>query len=165
MGLFEQKLKYKLVFLRKEYSTMNVVKIVKLIEPKILYRIREKTFNISYEFPCYSHLLEKIYFIDYESGSQLMFSAIDRQLNPEQLDLIVSNKIVKEIASGVLDDMKGKIAMVVLGALLGGMLAAIVIMGIYQKKIDDLYAQQENYVPFGVLSSMKIILKSLVLRK
>lgn len=154
MGLFEKRIKYKIVFLRQEYSTMFLVFTKKLKIPQKLIRVGKKTFQINYEIPFYSNLLEKFYFVDYESGSQLKFEAIERKLNPDDLDLIVSNKIVKEIASGVLDDMKQKFLMILLGALLGGMLSAIILMGFYQSKIDEIYASQSNPFTFEVVKGI-----------
>ena len=158
MGLFERKLKYKIIFVRKEYSTMFVVKLMSLKTPKPLVRIKEKTFSISYEIPAYSNILEKVYFIDFESGSQLKFDIIQRKLNPNELDLIVSNKIVKEIASGVLDDIKTKILYISIGAIIGGLLAAMIVMSVYQNKIDEMYNEMSTF-DIGIIKSVKTFWK------
>jgi len=153
MGLFEKKIKYKIVFLRKEYSTLNIVLVKTLKSPISVIKLNEKkTFMVSYEVPTYVSKMNRLYFIDYESGNQLKFDVIQRELTPEQLDVIVSNKIIEQIAKGVLNNKKQVLMYVLLGILLGGLIAAMIVMQVYQGKINTLYESCANVViPYGVM--------------
>lgn len=134
----KKKLKYKIVFLRQEYQTMNVVKIREVKALNAIIKEGTKAFVITYKFPTYNNGLDKFYFIDIETGKQLTFDAITRELNPEELDLIVGNKIIRELTSGVMDNKKEKIFFLAIGFIIGALLAAIIVMSLMQGKVDKI---------------------------
>jgi len=149
-----KKVKYKIVFLRKEYKTMNVVKILNVKALKKIIKIGNKSFKIDYSFPSYNSGLNKIYFIDFESGAQMVFKNFETELNPEALDVIVGNKIIKEITSGVLDNKKQLLFYLFMGFLVGALLAALIVMVAMQGKVDKILSETTilpiPYLPTGI---------------
>lgn len=134
------KTKYKIIVLNQEYNTMNVVRIIKTTKLPEKVRIDgNKTYLINNEFPSYSHKLEKIYFIDYKTGNQILFDTIKRVLNPNELDLILSTNIVKDLAIGVMDNKKEKIIWLIIGLIIGGLITAVLLMNYYQSQINEFY--------------------------
>jgi len=137
--MFEKK--YEIIFLRKEYSTMNIVgflKTNKLLNNTI--RFKNKTYQISIELPAFSRKITKVYIFDFDSGEQLKFDRIKTLLKPDELDLIVSNQIVKELAQSAVTDTKDKIINMILGAIIGGLLSALLMFFYMQSKIEEIYA-------------------------
>ncbi len=137
--MFEKK--YEIIFLRKEYSTMNIVGFLKT--NKLLNNIiqfKNKTYQISIELPAFSRKITKVYIFDFDSGEQLKFDRIKTLLKPDELDLIVSNQIVKELAQSAISDTKDKIINMILGAILGGLLSALLMFFYMQSKIEEIYA-------------------------
>lgn len=132
----KSKTKYKVVFLRKEYQTMNVVKILDVKKLSDTIKIGNRSFMMNWQNPSYNSGLTKIYFIDFVEGAQLVFHIVKSQLNPKELDLIVGNKIIKELTSGVLDNKATLIMYLIIGFIIGGLLASLIVMMVMQSKID-----------------------------
>lgn len=140
--------KYKLVFLRKEFDTFNVVKVKVCSKLENTYRMGKKRYIIDTAHPAYIKTNEKYYFMDIESGAQYHLLENQALMNPDELDMIVGNKIIRELTSGVMDNKKEKIVLIILGVLLGGFLATSIVLGIMNKKIQDIYTSfQDTNVP------------------
>jgi hypothetical protein len=156
-NVFERfaKTKFKVVFLRPEYKTMNIVAMKVLNQTTDFVKMGTKTYKINWEFPSYNNKLDKIYFVNYESGSQILFKDVECQLNPTELDMIVSNKVLKELASGIMDNKAEKMMFIIVGGVIGLLAGLFIMQVIMQQKIEDLYSQFGiidliNYKPLGV---------------
>jgi hypothetical protein len=147
-----EKIKYKIVFVRKEYNTINIIKVVKLANISNVYKFNNKTFTLNLSTPLFAEKLVKTYIIDFDSGSQLLFDEIKPQLNPEQLDMIISNRIIREITSGLMSDKTDKIIAFVFGLIIGGLVVAVLLMGYFQSKIEELLANSSNVVNLNPIS-------------
>lgn len=141
--LLNKKVKpYRIIFLRKEYQTMNVVKILNLSTISEIIKISKKAYKLDMSSPLYNNKMIKIFFLNYDSGSQLVFKEIKRELKPHELDMIIGNKLIKELTSGLIDNKKDKIMMIILGIILGALLSAVIVMMIFQNKIQKILQTQ-----------------------
>lgn len=152
--------KYKLVFLRKEFDTVNVVKVKVLKSLKKLEKDKKKRYVLDIEHPAYVNRNIKYYFIDYDSGSQFHLIENPSLMNPEELDMIVGNRIIKELTSGVMDNKKEKLLMVIVGAIIGGLLATSIVLSIMNKKISDIY-ENINAPPTTIIPAMASALRAI----
>lgn len=142
-----EKIKYKLIFVRLEFSNLTIMKIVKIKSIKKIYSIDNKTFNIDIEKPTLIDKLTRIYYLNYDSGSQLLFNEVKAILNPNELDEVVNNKLLHDLMNSTLD-MKDKIINLIIGAVLGAMISAFICLLYLNSKIEEIYAQ---FVTVGVL--------------
>ncbi|MGQ4876462.1 MAG: hypothetical protein ACP6IY_20555 [Promethearchaeia archaeon] len=139
---------YWLIFLRKEFDTLNVIKSIKLKKPNKTYKLGKKQYLIDIEHPTYCKLNKKYYFIDIEKGSHLHFMKTSQPMSPEELDIVVGNKIITELTRGVMDNKKEKIFWLIAGAVLGGLLATSILLAYFNGKIEDLMKEQaQNSIP------------------
>ena len=145
--MFEKK--YKIIFLRKEYSTMRICGVLHTNKLKNLLRYKGKTYHVNIEFPCFSSQKSQTYIFDFDSGNQLKFDMIEAILKPEELDLIVSNQIVKELTSSAISDKKDKIINIILGFILGALVSALLMFMYMQNKIQSIY-DTINFNPIGI---------------
>jgi hypothetical protein len=131
---------FTLVFVRHEEERYHVVTKKHLKTPKATVRVgKDKSFVVQYDAPTLVHGLERQYVIDWESGNQyLLGEGETNPLTPEELDVILGTKIVKEITSSVSKDVWAMIIPLLIGALVGFLAAWIIASTMYQAKIDEL---------------------------
>ena len=145
MGLFRRK--YKICFLRQHFEALFIAKVLETNEIKPIISLKDKEFVLDLSKPAYIGK-QKIYFFDIDSGKQLVFNGVLPLLKPSELDLIVGQKIIKELTAGVIDNKKEKILWVLLGVLIGGLIAVVICMGIYNDKIQTLIKEYTtNVIP------------------
>jgi hypothetical protein len=116
---------------------------------KKMIALSGKEFALSIENPLYINRMQKTYVLDYDSGSQLTFTEAKAYMTPEELDMIVGQKIIRELTSGVIDNKKEKLINMLLGFVMGALLAAIVAIVYYTNQIQQLiedYATQNNTI-------------------
>lgn len=135
--MFEKK--FRLIFLQKEYSTMRIIKIVQTNEIKKSIRVNNKTFHCNIQFPAYSSNSTRVYFFDFENGNQLKFDTIEAIVDPEVLDMMVSNQIVKELTQSAISDKKERLINIILGFIIGALVSALLMFFYMQAKIDSIY--------------------------
>lgn len=140
------KTKYKYIFLRKEYSTMNVATILVTKIAKTQIKLNEKTYIVNLNEPNYNFRNEKIYLIDIESGSQISFNVNNSLLKPDELDRIIGNKLLEDITRGLFANVKEKILWVVMGLIMGALIAFMIMMFVMQNKIDEIYASMNQTI-------------------
>jgi hypothetical protein len=141
---------FTIVFVRREENRFHVVKKKTLEEPKPTIRLgKEKSYVIQYDSPTLVHGLNRQYVLDYESGDQyLLGEATTNPLTPEELDIILGTKIVKEITSSVQKDPWQMIIPLLIGVLAGFLAAWLIASFTYQEKIDELTQLLfENSIP------------------
>ncbi|MFW9949619.1 MAG: hypothetical protein ACFFKA_05785 [Candidatus Thorarchaeota archaeon] len=149
------KVKYKLMLVRKEHNGINVIRYVNLKKIESLIRFENRTFQINVEKPTIIQDKFRIFVVDIDSNAQIYLIGNEPLLNPDELDMIVSNKIINEITRGALDTFKDKLINIAMGAIIGAMVAAVILMGYYNNKIDEIYQQ------FGMISNSTVIVGSL----
>lgn len=155
-----QKNTYKIILLRTFNNTIYVEKTLKYkFLPKIIKIANGKTFNVLVNNPAFIEGKEKVYLIDFDTGNTKSFSEIKVKMNPEDLDTIVSTKIIKELTSGIVDNKKEKIIWILVGFLIGVFLASTICLMIMNQKIEDLLI---NEIP-PIFSSMNSLGRRLCL--
>lgn len=132
-------IKYKIIFLRKEYSTLNVIAVLKLKSLTNVVRFRNKTYQIEIANPAFSQKNEKVYLFDFDTGTQMKFTESNALLNPSELDSIVSTHVIKELMATATIDFKEKVINMVLGAIIGALLAVVLMFFYMNNKIDEIY--------------------------
>jgi hypothetical protein len=155
--MFEKK--YKIIFIRKQFNAYFVARIIQTNDIKKTIALTGKQFGISIENPLYISKMQKVYCLDFDSGSQLTFNEAKAFMTPEELDLIVGQKIIKELTSGVIDNKKEKLAMILLGLIMGALIAALVLMMYYTDKIQNMledYAEEEPTIIVAIKRTYQI---------
>lgn len=145
--MFEKK--YKIIFIRKQFNAYFIFRIVQSNDIKKMLNLSGKEFALSVENPLYINRMQKVYVLDYDNGSQMTFTEAKAFMTPEELDLIVGQKIIKELTSGVIDNKKEKLMNMLLGFIMGALLAALVAIVYYTGQIQDMmedYATNQNTI-------------------
>lgn len=145
--MFEKK--YKILLIRKQFNAYFIVRTIQTNKIEKMIQIGNKQFAISIENPLYINKLQKVYILDYDNGSQLTLLEAKANMSPEELDLIVGQKIIKELTAGVIDNKKEKLINLILGFVMGALIAAIVAIVYYTGQIQQLmedYATQQNTI-------------------
>lgn len=149
---------YELIFLRKEGKTLiylSKLKMDKINEPIVNYK--NKKYVIDLERPTYVRKTTRTFFLDYDSGSQFNLGEVAQALTPAELDMIIGNKIIRELTSGVIDNRKEKIMLIILGAIVGGLLTLSIAMMWANNKIEDLLTENTTPFPPVIPTSLSLI--------
>ena len=154
---------YKLVFLRKEFDTLKIIKVVNLKEPNKTYKMGKNQYLVDIEHPTYCKMNEKFYFIDIENGNHLHFKSTTMPMSPEELDIVVGNKIITELTRGVMDNRKEKLFWLIAGAIMGALISATALLGYFNGKIEDLLKEQtQNQIPIiPTVGMVKLLISSI----
>lgn len=128
------------VFRKKRYKTL----------PKFV-QFAQKSFQMDWSHPIYISGLTRVYILNWTTGVQLLPSGQAPALRPEDLDVIVGTKIIREITSTVAQgDFKLKLLWGVLGAILGGLAVGLIVYIYMSGRIEDiLKSQVPNVIPVG----------------
>lgn len=138
-----------LVFLRQTHEGLVVVKRVERTGLSNEIKLNNHTYLIKVDTPTYLSQLDKIYHFDYDSGSQYSFKEMKALISPEDLDSIVSGKIIKELTSGVMDNQREKLMLLLAGAIMGALIAGLGLVMYYSDQIQQL--TQELYQTGGLI--------------
>jgi len=133
------KIKYKIVLVRQEYQSLRMIKTITLKEIKSTIKYGNSTLSINVTQPTYIHNDKIFYFMNLEQNKQLFFLDKQSPLNSEELDMLISNDFIKKITSGAMDSTKDKIINMIIGAIMGGMVAAFVAMLYMNSQIQSIY--------------------------
>ena len=96
---------YRIMFLREQNELLVFYKSVRVnnINNDIL-KVDNKTFNVIVNECSYINKKhEFVYYVDYDSGTSYNFYSID-SIQPDTLEMLVSNQIVREITKGLSHD-------------------------------------------------------------
>lgn len=116
------KIKFKIIFLKEIEGKISVVKTKILKNPTDIVSIADKSFRVDYSQACYSFRNILMYFINYDNGNQYSFREFESKIDPRSLDLYVKNKIIKELSAGSINSNISKwtmVFLVVFGVILG----------------------------------------------
>lgn len=143
------KIQYLIYFVRIENKEPVIVKRkkYKVLPEKV--KMGNKTYLINREKPNFRLENKKIYYINIESGNSFVVETENKEkvdkisekengLTAEQIDVIIGNEILRQIAKGVLDNKKEKLFYLFIGVGVG-LLLGLLIMNMYmQNKIEEL---------------------------
>lgn len=142
--------RYIVVFVRKEYDSFCIVSQKELKDCNKAIKITEnKSIIVGLENPTYINKTIRYYLFNIETGSQLLFNNSKNALTPEEIDLFMSQNLVKELANGVIDNKKEKMFTLISGIIVGALIASLIMVLIYTQKINDIYSElAKNSVNF-----------------
>jgi len=147
MNIFENKPRYIIVFFRKEYNVLVEVKKIKVNNLNKILKGKNKQYIIDIEHPSVIKGNKRFYFVNIDNGTQYHLHEVEQLMNPEELDLVIGNKIIRELTAGVIDNKKEKIFLIIVGALIGGLLMTAIMLGVMSNKIEDLLTPSQPNVP------------------
>lgn len=137
--LFSNKIYIKYYLMRLRNNTYHVEKVIRKNKPMDMITHKEMTFKIDLKAPLFVAQNNVCFFLDIETGNQLVFDQIEVKTTPKDLDLIVGQKIIKELTKGVMDNRKEKFLTMLTGFIFGGLLVAIILIMYYNGKINQVY--------------------------
>jgi hypothetical protein len=138
--MFKKRKKYYAIFCVKQHGVFRREGKKRVSPSNPIVRRKKKSFIVNFGFPTYSRGLKDFYFIDIDFGqiiakntnikkvlnakAQVLFKGDKDKplLNPKMLDLLISQRIVKQLTSN-LSDTAWKMNMItlVLGLIIGGL--------------------------------------------
>lgn len=130
---------YRFIFLRLQNSVYRVERIIKRAKINKLITIDNKKFAVLIDHPSFVEGNNLSYLIDYDSGQQLIFHKIDSKIAPEDLDLIVGQRIIRDLTRGVLDNGKTMLMYALIGAAIGGLAVGVILLAYFNSKIEGIY--------------------------
>lgn len=133
------KSKYKYYFMRLIHGTYTIIKVLKYSEPKELVGFKDKRFKVDLSQPLYINQNVICFFMDIDSGNQLTFNQVESLANPEDLDIIVGQKIIQELTKGISTDKMEILRYIVIGLLFGALIVGLIMNIYYSGKINDIY--------------------------
>ena len=167
MGILQllHKPQYFIVFVRSINNSIIVISIMKYKRTsEQIVKFNNKSYEFNVNKPTYINLNKYLYFIDVDSGAKYFVeNTID--LNPSELDTIIGQKIIQEIAKGVIDNNKEKVIWIILGAVIGGLALALIMSLYYQDKIDKIYADMNDTSNIITINIVSTILRGLLCQK
>lgn len=162
-----KKIEFKVYILRMMNSVYVIEKIIKLKEIPKLVSYQDKKYALDASNPSFLLGNAYCYFFDID-GKQLSFIASKSLIKPEDLDIIVGQKIIRELTSGVLDNKKDLILWALLGAIFGALIMGIVLVMYYSDKMNQMLAESiensGNYIPI-IPNSVKLFIQYMGVRK
>jgi len=135
-----KKAKFVVYFLRKEGSVWHTAGRRRFRRLSKVIRFRSRSYTMDWGAPLYVRGLTRVYALDVDKGTQMGVDSSPgpAPLSPEELDLVVGTKIVRELASSVNRSPMEMLLPIALGAV-AGFLAAWIIAGIvWQQRVDEL---------------------------
>lgn len=113
------KKKYITVFVVKENNSYSILRKKKISPSTERVRYKAgKSYKVNISVPTYSKGLKNFYFIDEKKG-QLSFLELYKDANPEAMDLIFEQGILRNIISGLMARVSSNILMVIMALSLG----------------------------------------------
>lgn len=135
------KVKYQVIFVRKEHGTNQVMLVKKLRNPKSSIRVGVKSYLVDYSSPLFIANLTRVYIIDYDSGNQIIANEKGNILTPGELDVILGTKIVKEITQSVAKRPLAQLIPFIIGLAIGLLAGYLICNIVMQGKLDELTSQ------------------------
>lgn len=131
--------KFIVLFVRTE---QNQKILYKKFVSKIMVKsisLNQKSYLINYERPLFiDKNLNRIYVIDVFTGNQMIPEESKSELNPNDLDTVVSGKFIREFVSSVGEEFKLKLVWFILGCIIGFLGGALLLALIMQQQINEL---------------------------
>lgn len=121
------KIKYKICLLRKEFDSIRLIKVItkKTIE-NVEKVMGNKTISLNIQQPTYIQNNIVYYFVDIDENAQMFFNKSQMPLTSNELDLAISNKMLKEIIAAESINAKEKLINMLIGFVFGAMLVGII---------------------------------------
>jgi len=138
--MFSNKPSFIVYLLRKEGEVWHVCGRKKLSKPRRTVKFKGgRSYTVNWASPLYVRGLKRIYALDEGDGSQMgIESGGPAALTPDELDVIVGTKIVRELASSVRANPFEMLMPIILGAVIGFLAAWIIAGFVWQQRVDSL---------------------------
>jgi hypothetical protein len=150
----------KIYFLRKSHGTYYLQRVKKISETTQLISYKKREYKIDLTKPLYKTGGNTLYFMDIDSGDQLSFNVIESQANPEDLDIIVGQRIIRELTKGVIDNKSQLIFYAIVGLAIGALLMGFILSMYYNDKIEKIYNEfnSQNEEPQEIIPTVGAML-------
>lgn len=157
--MFENKLKFKLVFVSFRYETIIVEKIITTNKIEPTMKFHGKQYQITINKPAYILKNVAYFYFDLIKGSQLNFQKIEPYLSPDDLDIVIGGKIIKELTRGVMDNKKEKLMLIIVGIIIGALFSGVICLIVMQKRIDEIYKNVLDETTIPVVPFVNTLLR------
>lgn len=146
-------MKYKVIFIQNQNNVLVVVgkKIYKEIKDnKITFK--NKQFTLDKTNHSYLELSKFVYFKDFITNKDYIFKDINdvkSKIDSESLDLLFSTKFLKAVVNPLKSE---KVSIdwfsLILGIIVGGLIGFMIMLAIYQSKLEELMNITTTTIPF-----------------
>jgi len=146
-------MKYRIIFLKELNKNLYQAGVLNLKEIKSVINYKKKKFHINTNKPAYIRKNICYFFYNIENGSSYNFNEVQSQIDPQALDLLMGTNIIKQITSGLREEVKSNWGLLLVSFALGFLLAFLIAMYYYTAKIDQLQQQLYNntiWQPFSL---------------
>jgi len=152
----------KVYFLRKEHGTYHLKRVKKLSETKQLISYKNREYKLNLTQPLYKSGKYTLYFMDMDSGDQLTFNVVESQANPDDLDIIVGQRIIRELTKGVIDNKSQLLFYTIVGLAIGALLMGFILSMYYNDKISKIYKEvsKQEEEPQEIIPTMSTMIKT-----
>lgn len=140
--------KFVVLFTRDEQGQQVVFRrrVFKILPQFVQYA--SKSFQIDWSRPVYlSPRFQRVYLVNWTTGMQSFPEGGNPVLRPEDLDVVVKTKIIREITQAVSDDFKLKMIWALLGGIIGALAAGLVVYIVMSNQITEILKSQINNTP------------------
>lgn len=134
-------LTYIFVFIKYRYETPTIIGKKKYKSLKKFAVLKNKQIPVSMDKPTYIYGKKVYYVFNVDNGSQLSFSQMNSSVGPEELDIIMTQEIIRQLAHGIMDNFKEKLYTLIMGVVMGALITAVILVMYYTNKIEELYAE------------------------
>lgn len=146
--------RFVIYLLRKEGDVYHILKKKVVRKPEKTVKVLGKMYAIDFSSPLFVRGKERVYAVEFQSGSQfgLEGAKTPAGMTPEELDVVVGTKVIRELTQSVAHDIKDMVFPLVLGVCLGALVAWIVAQFVWQAKVDELVrmlSEQNTFNPFN----------------
>ena len=116
-----------------------------------MVKVNKKEYIVDLTHPTFIIDNKRYYHVDIESGYKYTFDEVEHCINADDLDVIVGNKIIRELTAGVMDNKKALILYMVFGCILGLLLGLVIMNFVMVNKMEELYQSfimDNTIIPF-----------------
>ena len=153
--------KFRVLLLRREGGVLQVSRTKTLRSvgrtTRVKFGFRSKaSYAVDWSSPLYVRGQTRVYAL-LETGEQVTAAPGDAPggITPEELDVIMGSRIVRELASGVGRDASQMLLPIILGAAVGFLAAWIIASVVYEQRVDQLIQalSGEQALPFPAVGA------------
>ncbi|MHA1341036.1 MAG: hypothetical protein ACTSO2_13770 [Promethearchaeota archaeon] len=149
-------MRYRIIFLKELNENLYFHGRVDLKEIKEVIQYQKRRYNIQTTKPAYIWKETCYFFYNVENGSAYNFKEVKSQIDPKALDLLMGTNIIRQITSGLREDIRNNWGLIIVSFALGFLLAFLIAMYYYTNKIDLLQEQlyaNNTWNPFSIFST------------
>ena len=142
--------KFILIFLQKYQDSLQEISRKTIKENSKLIGKGKGKYIVNINEPSFISDNKRFYFINNETGAQFTFKENNRNLKPDELDIILGNNILTQLTRGAINDKKRDLMLLGVGFVCGILLGLLIMSYIMQNKVNEIYKEwSTTYNPFG----------------